>query len=310
MRVRYIRLRLDEFLLLLILLPVAVVGGCKDECEVGKTRCVDGTILEICTEYETSEMYFPPHWLSVECSDKDWNIAFCVVAPNGEAYCAAEEEPRWDLCGVPEEPAGTLKWTCDGASRLIGCVDGVVAFSRTCVAGRCVVPGDGGQVFCSILPDKDPLCGAGTYSNCADETTRIRCREGYRVEQDHCSGAGGCRAAALEEPRGTTVYGMCVLAPQKDSRCEEAEASGRVGFCDDLTAITCYLGYPIISANCMSECSDQELRPECIGGPTGEEEGWERGDPPDCSDGFDNDYDGLVDYPDDPSCLSPSFGSG
>jgi len=310
MKVKHIDRGWGGWQVLFVLLPVAVVAGCQDECEPGQARCFDDTTLESCREYKSSEIYEPPHWERIKCYDEAWNVTRCVVAPTGAAYCAADDEVHFDICGVPEGPPGTVTWICGGTGRIVGCVDGIILFYRTCGTGRCIEPSSGDRVFCSILPDPDPLCEADTHSTCADETTRIECQEGYRIEQDYCPGAGGCRTAILDGPRGTFVTGLCALAPMTDSRCEEAEASGRNGYCDGSTAVFCFLGYPIMTANCDSRCFDLGDWLECIGGKFETEEGWELGDPPDCSDGFDNDYDGLVDYPDDPSCTSSTVGSG
>lgn len=312
MKVRHVNWGLDRFRILFILLLVAVVAGCENRCEPGQSRCVDETTRESCIEIISYDMpYEPPHWERDECYNEQWNVSFCVVAPTGDAHCAAEPEPRPDLCGGPEAPTGVETWNCDGVNRIVVCIDGIIRGSKMCGPGRCVVPSDGDRSFCSILLDPDPLCDSMTFSACADATTRIMCREGYRVEQDHCPGAGGCRTDTLDGPKGTFVRGLCSLAPEKDPRCEEEMVlSGQTGFCDGLIAVNCYLGYPVKVINCVRECYDHGYWTSCLGGTVGTEEGWERGDPPDCSDGFDNDYDGLTDYPDDPSCNSSIIGSG
>ena len=54
--------------------------------------------------------------LSGEGSDY-YESPYCVVAPTGKAYCAAETEPRPDLCPAPSAPSGEIEWTCDGTGR-------------------------------------------------------------------------------------------------------------------------------------------------------------------------------------------------
>ena len=282
-------------------------AGCGDECELGSSRCVGGAIIERCEE--GYDPYTPPHWNQSECYSDYFERDLCVVAPTGSAYCAAEPNPRPDLCPLSAQPSGEVEWTCDGSARIVGCIDGLVGWARSCGLGTCVISAEVEDAFCSILTGADPLCGDRVLSACADATTRVECREGYRVEQDSCTGAGGCRTAMRATAEVSYDVGLCALASAPEPACVEDDYGGQTGYCADGSAVNCYLGYQVSRELCLGECFDHGYWTECLG-PSSPVEGWQYGDPPDCDDGFDNDYDGLVDFPDDPNCAAACCGSG
>jgi hypothetical protein len=288
----------------------ALACGEDAACPLGTNRCVGERAIERCVE--EFDPYEPPHWERGECADDDrYQSSLCAVAPTGYATCAAEAGARPDLCPIPDAPSGAMTWACDGAARAVGCVDGLIGLAQACGPGTCFVTADGAQALCSVLPAPDPRCEAPTTSStCADATTRIACRDGYRVEQDACPDAGGCQVGSLDGPSGTFEVGLCALAAAPDPGCDEPAVAGETGFCQAGAAINCYLGRIVSRTACLGECFDHGAWSECLGGPTEPDQGWQRGDPPACADGFDNDHDGLLDFPDDPGCAAPCCGWG
>ena len=95
--------------LVVVALASAGVGCGGSECELGHSRCVSATHIERCEE--GYDPYTPPHWNESECFSDYFEHSLCVVAPTGAAYCAAESEPRPDLCPVPAQATGEVVWT-------------------------------------------------------------------------------------------------------------------------------------------------------------------------------------------------------
>src|SRR5678815_1003617 len=277
---------------------VSLVGfmACDwDECRNHFNRCVADGEIEYCRR--GSDPVTAAHWERAPC----WmaSAPHCVAAPTGSAYCSVEAAARPDVCPPTEAPVGTWLSRCDGA-RQIMCVDGVVVMETLCGDGTCFFLAPDNQAFCSILPGPDPVCATVGDFKCADTATRILCTGGYRTRQAHCAGAGGCLEA--------DGRAFCSLSRDPDPSCMKLHPVGATadGYCDGTVAVNCISGYPVSRTHCRASCQDLGYYSNCgIAGPDYPDEGFPYGDPPpECADGFDNDGDGLVDYPNDPSCVN------
>jgi hypothetical protein len=250
-------MRYDRPVRLLVMAAIGLLasacGGA--ECELEETRCLDGDTLEVCAQ--DSELDEPPHWERRDCYPE---VPFCTTAPTGKDLCAVEAEP-YAACPNQSDPVDL----CDGAA-IVRCDQGLAVGIVPC-EGTCFL--EGGDPFCSILPQPDPLC-AGLEATCAGDT-RLECVGGWRTAEKPCDTDGGCVEFEAATCCSDEVLhrAVCSLEAEQDPMCQPGVYDA---YCaTPTTAITCWAGYVIQ----RDECTDQPT-------PSGDDPCYDHGDWAEC----------------------------
>ena len=194
---------------LILVLASFACGGCRpDECPAGERRCV-GNVAESCVGVSDTELTGHTEWRTEDCGER-----FCVVPPPslaGGAFCAL---------GSSTDPGCPLGLR--SAANASACIGGhAVRWSfgfrvgdETCAAGSACIdewhpeaaPGCDAAAFCADGAAPDPICGTGVFTTCADESTIVYCRCGFRDEAHPCVAPG---PYCVLEASGGAPVGVC-----------------------------------------------------------------------------------------------------
>ncbi len=168
-------------------------------------------------------------------------------------------------------------------------------------SGNCVTPPGGGgggssQDVCLNIAGLQASIPSGYYRVPNDLNQPGNCYPNPTQSTDVCPNLGGDQAVV---PNGYTLQNdICVLNP------------GSVDVCPNIAGNQASIpnGYNIDSnGNCVSQSNPYDQCPNIAGNQPAGTVCNDPGTNPTyiCSDGLDNDIDGLVDYPNDPGCISP-----
>ncbi|MBI5501059.1 MAG: hypothetical protein HY907_12510 [Deltaproteobacteria bacterium] len=188
-------------------LPAGV--GCRaDECLGGERRCREN-VAESCVGVSDTELTGHTEWRVEPCGAR-----FCAVPPAGVAggaFCALGDslDPE---CPVELRAASDASACLDGHA--VRWSFGFRVGDDACAAGAACVDewhpeatsGCDAAAFCAAGSSPDPLCGPGVFTACADETTIVYCRCGFRVDAHACANPG---PRCVLEDGGGGLQGVC-----------------------------------------------------------------------------------------------------
>lgn len=236
-----------------------LAAACARDCpQGGASRCEDAHTLSTC---EIGGEDDPgKRWHTVDCAGPQ---PHCVTAA-GASFCALARTPE-PACS---QASNDLDEACDG-KRYLRCNRGYAVLEEQCAVACAPL---GAAAFCSPLDGPDPQCAGATASSCADATTRVVCRSGWRDRTVACCTAGGCASGTWHFVNGDFRVSLCALGAGPDPRCPAPPAGSGTpesAYCDGLVGVDCYLGHAVRRVTCAD-------RPTTTGDPPclAHEAGW------------------------------------